>query len=247
MWRNSFQNSTARNLGCNHSISFAQPLPSCANSVVIWRDSFASDVTHSKTWLLAIPRGTYHFICTNFISLSRTLSSCAMTRWVQYIIISHLKELSIWDVTHSSMWDVTVLDLGYNFFSTLTNLIISFPVKSCPVIAFSVISFSVISFSWTVSTKWHKLHHLIFTNHVTRIDESWRTWLNHVPYMNEPCRRYEWVKFHTWMGDVAHMNESCPMYAWKSLYIYEWINTHMNESCPIYERAMSHIPMGQVP
>ena len=41
-----------------------------------------------------------------------------------------------------------------------------------------------------------------------------RTWMRHVPHMNESCHAYEWVMSHIHMSHATHINNSDHMYEW---------------------------------
>jgi len=60
-----------------------------------------------------------------------------------------------------------------------------------------------------------------------------RTWVNHVPHINESCPTYTWVMSHIWMCRSTLVNESRQT---RKNHV-----PHMTESCPTYECVTSHI------
>jgi len=106
--------------------------------------------------------------------------------------------------------------------------------------------------SHTLLRKWVSLE----SYHEYEWDMS-RTWMSHVPHMNESCHTYEWVMSHIWMSHVTHMKKSChadesPL---PSITSGQWVMSHirlrhvtlMNEPCHTYDSwDMSHIWMSHV-
>ena len=94
----------------------------------------------------------------------------------------------------------------------------------------------------------------IWMSHVTRLNESYRTWHTWETHAHTHEQRllsphstrltshtYEWVMSHIWMSHVTHMNESCHTY--ECVGSHMWMNhvTHVDESYHTCEWVMSHM------
>jgi len=80
----------------------------------------------------------------------------------------------------------------------------------------------------------------MLTNHITYINESYRT------HMNESCHAYKWVMSRIWMSHFTHMNESWHTYKWGKPCIWMSHVAHTNEACHAYEWGMSRIWMRHI-